>query len=110
MIACGSILGGPAALGSDPEAVGPFTDSFITDRALSWYKMVEIFQGSYAWTYLNPTKKHHDEIMGYKLIYKHYLGPSKINHMAAGTVKKLAQCTYTGEKRNWTFEKYATLH
>ena len=29
--------------------------------------------------------------------------------MAAGTEKKLTQCTYTGEKRNWTFKKYATF-
>ena len=29
-----SILGGPAMSGSDPEAVGIFTNSFITDRAM----------------------------------------------------------------------------
>ena len=34
MITCGSILSGPAVFGSDPEAVGPFTYSFITYRAL----------------------------------------------------------------------------
>ena len=45
MIACGSILGGPEALGSDPEAVVPFTDLFVTDRALIWEKMVAILQG-----------------------------------------------------------------
>ena len=30
--------------------------------------------------------------------------------MEDGADKKLAQCSYTEEKRNWTFEKYATLH
>ena len=30
--------------------------------------------------------------------------------MAAGAKNKLAQCIYTGEKRNWNFEKYATFH
>ena len=30
--------------------------------------------------------------------------------MTYGLEKKLTQCSYTGEKRNWTFEKYATLH
>ena len=43
--------------GSDPKDVGPFTDSLITDRAMIWYKMVAIFQGSVAWTYLNSAKK-----------------------------------------------------
>ena len=45
IISRGSILIGPAALGSDPEAVGPFTDSFVTNRVLIWDKMVAIFQG-----------------------------------------------------------------
>ena len=34
MFARGSILSGPVALGSDPEAVGPFTDLSITEIAL----------------------------------------------------------------------------
>ena len=110
MIAQGSILNGYLVLETDPEEIGPFTDSFITNRALIWKNMVAIFQGLDTWTYLKSDKKHRDEILGIRLIYNHYLGPSNINHMAAGEEKKLAQCSYTGEKRNWTFEKYATLH
>ena len=81
MIARGLILREPAALGSDPEAVGPFTNLFVTDRALIWDKMVVIFQGSDAWMYLKLAKKHCDGRMGYKLIYNHYLGTSNIYHM-----------------------------
>ena len=110
MITCGSILSGPEVSGRYPEAVGPFNDFFITDRALIWDNMVAIFQGSDAWTYLNPSKKHRDGKIGYNLIYNHYLGPSNIDHMEAGAENKLAWCTYTEEKRNWTFNKYDTLH
>ena len=110
MIACGLIISGPAALGSDPDVVGPLTNLFITNRALIWYKMVAIFQGSGVWTYLKPAKKHHDGRMGYNLIYNHYLGPRNINQMADGAEINLAQCTNTGGKRKWTFKKYATLH
>ena len=83
---------------------------FITDRELIWDNMVATFQVSGAWKYLMPSRKHCDGRMGYNLIYNHYLGPSNIDHMAAGAKKKLAQCNYTGEKINCTFEKYATLH
>ena len=83
-------------LESDPEAIGPFTDSFITDRVLIWDKMIKIFHGSDAWTYQKPAKKNHDGILGYKIISNHYLGPRNINHVAAVVEKKLAQCTYTG--------------
>ena len=85
IIAGGSILSEPAVSGSDPEAVGPFTNSFITDRTLIWDNMVAIFQGSDAWTYLKPSKKHRDGRMGYKLIYNHYPGPSNMDHMGAMT-------------------------
>ena len=30
--------------------------------------------------------------------------------MAAGTDKKISQCTYTGERIKWNFENYSTLH
>ena len=92
MIAHGSILSGPAALGSDPEAVGSFTNLFITDRALMWDKMVEIFQGLDEWIYLKPAKKHRDGRVGYKLTYNHYLGPRNIYYMAVVAKKKLSQC------------------
>ena len=78
MITRGSIISGPAKLRRDSEAVVPFTNLFITDRALIWDKMVAIFQVSNAWTYLKPAKKHHDGRMGYNLIYNHYLGPRNI--------------------------------
>ena len=72
--------------------------------------MVVIFQGSDSGTYLKPAKKHGERIMGYKLIYNHYLDPINIDHMAACAENKLTQCTYTGGNRNWIFMKYATLH
>ena len=68
MISRGSILSGPAVLGNDPEDIGPFTDSFITNRALVWEKMVVIFQGSDAWTYLNPDKNYRDVRLGFSII------------------------------------------
>ena len=68
MIDRGSILSGHAVLGTDHEAVGPFIALSITDRALIWEKVVAIFQGSDAWTYLKPSKTHSDIRVGYKLI------------------------------------------
>ena len=110
MIARGSILSGTAVIGTDPEDIGPSTDSFITNRALVWDKMVAILQGLDSWTYLKPAKKDRNVRLGFRLKYNHYLDPSNMDYMAAGAYKKLAKLTYTGEKRNWTFEKYATLH
>ena len=46
MIARGSIISGPAVLGTNHEEIVPFTDSFITNRTLIWDNMVSIFQVS----------------------------------------------------------------
>ena len=110
MIARGFILSGPAVIGTDPEEIGPFTDPFITNRALIWDKMVAIFQGPDAWTHLKSAKKHRDGRPGFRIIYNHYLSPRNIDQMAAGAEKKLFQYSYTGERMNWTFDKCATLH
>ena len=103
------ILSGAAGIGTDPEEIGLFTNYFITDRALIWDKMVAIFQGSDAWTYIKPDKNHSDGRLGFRLIYNHYLVPSNIDHMVDSAEEKLVQFTYTGGDINCTFEKYATL-
>ena len=72
--------------------------------------MIAIFQGSDSWPYLKPANNNLDGKLVFRIIYNHYLCPSKIDHMAAGAEKKLDQCSYTGKKKNWTFEKYDTLH
>ena len=110
MIDRGSILSEHLVLGTNHEEIGPFTNSFITNRALTSDNMVAIFQGSNALTYFNPAKNHRDGRLVFRLIYNHYLDFSNIDHMAAGSEKNLAKCSYIGKKRNWTLEKYATLH
>ena len=109
-ISRGSIISMTNVFGINPEAIAPFTYLFITDRVLIWDKMFAIFQGTDTRMYLNPSKKHREGRMGYNIIYNHYLGQSNIYHIADGVKKKLAQFTYTEDKRNWTCEKYSTLH
>ena len=77
-------------LGTEPEEIGPFTDSFINDIVLICHNMVAIFQGLDAWTYLKPSKNNRDGILGLSLIYSHYFGPSNIDNMAAGVDKNIA--------------------
>ena len=85
-------------VGSDPEAIGQFTNSFVTERSPIWDKMVAIFQGTDAWTYPKPAKIHHDRSMGYNLIYDQYLGPSKIYNMASGD-RRIFLSTHTLGRR-----------
>ena len=72
--------------------------------------MVAIFQGLDAWVHLKPDKKHGDVRLVFRIIYNHLFGPIKIYHMADGAEKNITQCSYTGLKRNWIFEKYANLN
>ena len=96
MIARGSILSRNAVLGTNPEEIGSFTDSLITNRLLILDRTVEIFQGLDTWMYLKPDNNYRDGRLGFRITYNNYLGPRHINHMAAGAEKNLAQCSYTG--------------
>ena len=43
------------------------------------------------------------------MLYDHYLGASNVNNMASDAEYKLSNVHYQGEKKRWTFEKYASL-
>ena len=68
MISQGSILSGHAVLGTDHEEIGPFTNSFITKRALIWDKIIESLQGSDACTYPKPANKYRVGRLGLRII------------------------------------------
>ena len=68
MISRGSILSGPALLGTEPEEIGTFSDSLINDIVLICDNMFAILQGLEAWTYLKPAKNNRDGILGLSII------------------------------------------
>ena len=46
----------------------------------------------------------------YWALHDHYLGPSNVDNMASTAEKALLTAQYDGERRNWNFESYVSLH
>ena len=111
MIARAPIIS-PGVVGTSDELelVGPFSDSFVTDRAMAWEKISTIFQEHESWTYLKPARKTRNGRMAFRTVYDHYLGPNNVDHMANIAERRLRDVSYMGEKRNWTFEKFVMVH
>ena len=43
------------------------------------------------------------------MLHDHYLGANNVNNIASDAEYKLSNVHYQGEKKRWTFEKYASL-
>jgi hypothetical protein len=111
MIARAPILvPGTAGIIADLEVNGPFTESFMTDRTTAWDKIAVLFQNHEAWTYAKPARRTRNGRAGFFGVYNHFLGPNNVDHMASKAERRLRDVNYHGEKRNWTFEKYVTVH
>jgi hypothetical protein len=106
----GPILLAGVAVGPDAETLGPFASSFIVDRGAVWEKLAEILLTNNAFTVIKGAKKAQNVQLAYQLLYAHYLGPNNLGNMAGEAETVLKTVQYHGEKRQWTFEKYALMH
>ena len=99
-----------AAVGPDAETLGPFTPSFIVDRAAVWEKLAEILLTNDAFAVIKGAKKNQNGRRAYQLVYVHYLGPNNVDNMAGEAENVLSTTRYDGKKHQWNFEKYALMH
>ena len=51
------VLPGDVGATDELQLGDPFSDSFVTDRAMAWEKLSTIFQEHESWTYLKPARK-----------------------------------------------------
>ena len=48
--------------------------------------------------------------LAYLGLYDHYLGENNVDTMSTRAESRLEKMMYSGEKRNWNFEKYVKVH
>jgi hypothetical protein len=94
---------------NDPGGAG-FTATYLADRAKVWELFSELTRDKDCWTYARPAQKTRDGRLAYQSLRGHYLGVNNVDNMSPHAERKLANTTYTGEKRRWNFEKYVKLH
>jgi hypothetical protein len=80
-----------------PHAVRAFLD----DRRKVW---------ELCFVYIKPALRTRNGRDAYIIIFARFLGPNNVRHMASADKTKLTDTLYNGEKKRFTWEKYARIH
>jgi len=92
------------------NAAGNFTPTYLSDRTKVWELLSEITREKECWTYVRPAQKTRDGRLAFERLKGHYLGENNVDNMSSQAENTLTTTSYTGEKRNWNFEKYVRIH
>ncbi len=83
---------------------------FPEDNAKVWRLLLQVFENHAAYQHMKPFKRNADGRGAWIALKNHFLGPNNTNNVASEYEEKLNSLAYTGEKRKWTFQKYADRH
>jgi hypothetical protein len=75
-----------------------------------WSYMANITRAHDCWTYAKPAQRTKDGRRAFLLLWDHFLGPNNVDNMALVAEAKIGSVSYTGERKNWTWEKYVQIH
>jgi hypothetical protein len=84
--------------------------AYATDSMEVWSCMANITRAHDCWTYVKPAQRTKYGRRAFILLWNHFLGPNNVDNMAPEAEAKLGSVSYTGERKNWTWEKYVQIH
>ncbi len=99
--------------GEDPEnlkAYGPFVPTFLTDVKKVWAILLACFGLSSAWQHVKKFSSQQNGHQAWRILHDHFFGGDKVNTMVANILSTLKSLHYSGDQRNFTFDKYYTVH
>lgn len=92
------------------DAAGNHTATFLEDRAKVWELISDMTRNEDCWTYIKPSRGTRNGRAAFLDWKNHFLGPNNVDNQAAKAEATLANLSYTGERRNWNWEKYVSSH
>jgi hypothetical protein len=116
MIARAPILSDEADTGDDDdstselEANGPFVPTFPVDSRKVWTILVACFGTSSAWQHVKKYADAQNGRQAWRTLHDHFFGGDKVNTMIADVLATLKALHYSGDRKNWTFDKFCTAH
>jgi hypothetical protein len=114
MIARAPILSDEADTGdgdtSDLEANAPFVPTFPVDSKKVWVILLICFGLSSAWQYVKKFTNQQNKSQAWRTLHDHFFVGDKVNIMVADVLLTLKALHYSGDCKNFTFDKYCTAH
>jgi hypothetical protein len=92
------------------KAYGPFVPTFPTDAKKIWAILLACFGLSSAWQHINKFAHEQNGHQASRTLHDHFFGGDKVNTMVANILSTLKSLHYSGDQRNFTFDKYCTAH
>ena len=98
------------AEGEDLEKNGPFTTSFLSDMRKVWSVLHSLWSTTSAWAHVKTLDKTQNGRQVYRTLHKHFFGGNKVLMLSTNILSMLWGLTYTGDSKNYNFDKYVTNH
>ncbi len=91
--------------------VTTWNSTYKTDNRKVWEKLAVLMRKlDYCWTHIKKFHKSKDGRAAFMALKTFYLGAHYVDQMANTAENKLATTFYTGERRNFTFDKFVQIH
>jgi hypothetical protein len=97
-------------LHAGPNANGRFSDTFIMDNPTVWQQVRYTFENTEEWTHIREFRNKEDGRGAILKLRSVKMGTQYVQNQSGLLEKKHRELTWTGDKRNWTFENYTTKH
>ncbi len=92
------------------EAYGPFVPTFPTDAKKVLAIILACFGLSSAWQHVKKFASQQNGCQAWRTLHGHFFGGGKVNTMVADILLILKSLHYSGDQRNFMFDKYCTAH
>jgi hypothetical protein len=95
---------------SDLETSGPFVPTFPADSKKVWVILLACFGLSSVWQHIQKFANQQKGCQAWCTLHDHFFGGDKVNTMVTNVLLTLKALHYSGDWRNFTFDKYCTAH
>ncbi len=92
------------------KAYGPFVPTFPTDAKKVWAILLACFGLSSTWQHVKKFASQQNGRQAWRTLHDHFFVGDKVNTMVADIFLTLKSLRYSGDWRNFTFDKFCTAH
>jgi hypothetical protein len=92
------------------KAYGPFVPTFLTNTKKVWSILLACFGLSSARQHVKKFAAQQNGRQTWRTLYNHFFGGDKVNTMVSEILLILKSLHYSGDRKNFTFDKYCTAH
>ncbi len=88
------------------KANGPFVPTFLTNTKKVWSILLACFGLSSVWQHFEKFPSQKNGQQAWHTLHGHFFGRDKVNTMVSEIVLTLKSLHFTGDCKNFTFDKY----